>query len=467
MLEGVRILDLTDHRGEVAACLLGDLGAPVVKVEPPGGSPARHQPPFLAAADTEPASLQFAAYNANKRSIVLDPADGDDVRTLRDLVASSDIVFDSGPPGYLEEFGLAGDAILGVNPTIVRVLVTAFGSDGPRANQPASDFTLAALGGPMRLQGPPDRGPVQVSVPQAWRHTGAEAAVAALVGRTRARRSGQGQLVDVSAQVAMTWTMLNAMEAWAVQGFDFERSGSVLKLAASFDLCSECADGHVVAVPLGRTVAPLVKWMYDEGAVGPEWLDEDWDTFDFRLLSGEDTCTDFAGVYEAFQVAFGRHTKRELLTLGLDLGSTLAPVNTIADLAEFDHLAARQFWRPAQVTPEVALDGPGGFAEVDGQRLEVRRHAPSPDEHGGHIRAGFSGPPARSRRDLGSADELPLAGLKVADFSWIGVGPITAKCLADHGATVVRVESENRIDGLRNQPPFKDGEDGPNRSNFF
>ena len=62
---------------------------------------------------------------------------------------------------------------------------------------------------------------------------------------------------------------------------------------------------------------------------------------------------------------------------------------------------------------------------------------------------------------------LPFSGLRVADFSWVGVGPITAKNLADHGATVVRVESANRIDGLRVQPPFKDGESGINRSNFF
>ncbi len=466
MLDGVSILDLTDHRGEIAACLLGDLGAEVIKVEPRGGNPARWQPPLLS--DTQPgqASLQFAAYNANKQSIVLDPDIAEDLDVLRGLVAEADIVFDSGPPGYLADFGLAGDEILAVNPAVVRVLITAFGSDGPRAHQPASDLTLAALGGPMRVQGPRDQAPVQVSVPQAWRHAGAEASIAALVARARARQTGRGQLVDVSAQVAMTWTMLNAMEAWAVQGSDFERAGSTLKLAASFELCSACADGHLVAVPLGRTVGPLVKWMHDQGAVGPEWLDEDWETFDMRLLGGEAGVSDFDGVFGAFQEAFRRSTKRDLLSLGLEVGATLAPVNTLSDLADFDHLAARGFWQSAVVTPQVEVEGPGGFVAIDGVRIAVERVAPAPDEHGPSIRVRepLDVPPLAA---AGPSDELPLAGLKVADFSWIGVGPITTKCLADHGATVVRVESENHVDGLRNQPPFKEGEPGLNRSNFY
>jgi crotonobetainyl-CoA:carnitine CoA-transferase CaiB-like acyl-CoA transferase len=92
---------------------------------------------------------------------------------------------------------------------------------------------------------------------------------------------------------------------------------------------------------------------------------------------------------------------------------------------------------------------------------------PLPDEHGARLRAEprrqRRSPPDATRRD----DELPLAGVRVADFTWIAVGPITTKALADHGATVVRVETERRLDTTRAQAPFKDGQFGLNRSNFY
>ena len=88
------------------------------------------------------------------------------------------------------------------------------------------------MGGPVSLQGVPERAPVRVSVPQVWRHTGAEAAVAALVAHARMGRTGEAQFVDVSAQSAMTWTMLNGMGAAAIQGHDFERMGPLLQLGS-------------------------------------------------------------------------------------------------------------------------------------------------------------------------------------------------------------------------------------------
>jgi crotonobetainyl-CoA:carnitine CoA-transferase CaiB-like acyl-CoA transferase len=498
LLTDLRVLDLTDERGDVGPWLLGRLGADVIRVEPPGGSPTRSTPPLLERGPTERHSLHFAAYNDNKRSVVLDLATPDDRATLLELVASSEVVFDSGPPGTLRAAAFSEEELTAANPELVHVLVTPFGPDGPRADQPASELTLAALGGPMSLQGVRERAPLKVSVPQVWRHAGAEAAVAALVAYRRMEDTGRPQWVDVSAQAAMTWTMLNAMEAHEVQGFDFERMGSTVALAVELDLRRPTSDGYAVMLPIGATVAPILDWLIEEGVAPEAWRDVDWATYDHRALSGEVVDPSFDDLRHAVDTLCARNTRRYLLEQGLARGATFAPVNTLADLLATEHLDHRSFW----AEPDLALAGassagttdgteaapvrrPGVPITIDGARPTQPSAAPGLDADGPRLR----GRPHRTRRtrrpdpDVGSSggvgrcdqgserddggDRLPLTGIKVADFSWIGVGPITAKCLADHGATVVRIENENRLDGLRAQAPFAGAEFGLNRSNFY
>ena len=141
-------------------------------------------------------------------------------------------------------------------------------------------------------------------------------------------------------------------------------------------------------------------------------------------------------------------------------------MNNVRDLLALDHLERRGYWsheRDPWTGTEVRR--PGAPYVIDGRRRTRAAAVPGLDEAGPDVRAGSR----RARRGTHrpAADPFPLTGLKVADFSWIGVGPITARCLADHGATVVRVESEHRLDTTRAQAPFKDGEFGINRSNFY
>lgn len=462
LLDGLPVLDLADHRGEMTGWLLGCLGADVVKIEPPEGCPGRREGPSrLTGGD----SLQFEAYNHDKRSAVLDPVDPSSTERLRELVKASAIVIDTGPAGRLQQYGLDAAWIASLDVPVVYLQVTPFGSDGPRAGQASSELTIAALGGPLRLQGSPQRPPVPVSVPQVWRHASAEAAIAALVAHRVAVATGTPQVVDVSAQCAMTWTMLNAMEASAIQGHDFERTGATLELAMTVDLRHPAADGHVVVVPRGPTMLSLLPAMLADGIVDASWADEDWLTWDQRSIDGSPSGFTMADLNEAIDRFCIQYTKLELLERGRELGITIAPINTTADLAQFDHLDARGYWveRPSG-------RGPGMFLTADGTRGSNPGPVPAVGEHTGEVLSEIGERRARSAQRWVAPSPLPglpLAGVRVADFSWIGVGPITAKSLADHGATVVRVESANRIDGLRVQPPFKDGEFGLNRSNFF
>ncbi|MGI9615472.1 MAG: CoA transferase [Acidimicrobiales bacterium] len=456
MLTGWRVLDLTDTRGEVGSYILADLGAEVMRVEPRGGGAAEP-----AASD----DTTFSAYSANKRIVKLDGDEGLDRQRLIDLVAQADVVFDSGPPGRLASLGINRDGIVAVNDRVVVVTITPFGSDGPRADQPASELTIAALGGPVRIQGTPERAPVQMSIPQVWRHAGAEAAVAALVAHRRMLATGAAQFVDVSAQSVMTWTMLNAMEAFEVQGRDFERRGSELALTVPIQLRMEAADGYVVGVPTGRSVQFLLPWLIEEGIVGSEWADVDWARYDHDAIAGEPVAHELDEVCEAVYELCRRYPKWELFYRSIEYGATLAPLNTLADLVEFEHLDSRGFWAESASSEEGRV--PGAFFRRNSVRPAARREPAAATQA---ARSSWSSAGRRVADDNDSRNgdaSLPLAGLKVVDFSWIGVGPITAKCLADHGATVVRVESENRIDGLRHQPPYHGATPGIDRSNFF
>ena len=200
MLEPYRVLDLTDHRGEIGPMILADLGADVIRVEPPEGSEARRRGP-IAASGT---SLQFTVFNRNKRSAVLDLTTEAGRKTLLQLVAGADIVFESAPPGLLRGNGVTFDDLRAANPHIVHVMVTPYGADGPAAGRPANDLTLSAMGGQAALQGLPDRAPLRVTTPQVFRHTGAEAAAGAMIGLARMQRTGQAQFVDLSAQCSAT-----------------------------------------------------------------------------------------------------------------------------------------------------------------------------------------------------------------------------------------------------------------------
>ncbi len=469
MLSPYRVLDLTDDRGELAGMVLADLGADVIRIEPPGGSPARRKGPLLADGPESERSLQFFAYNRNKRSMVLDLGAAAGRDELLQLVAGCDFVLESSPDGLLEQNGLTFDDLRAAQPRLVHTRISAFGVEGPSAGRAASDLTIAAMGGCVSLQGVPGRPPVRVSVPQVWRHTGVEAAVASLVAHARMRRSHEAQLVDVSAQCAMTWTMLNGMGAAAVQGHDFERQGSILQLGSiSFPLVFECADGHVVIIPNASLVVSLLDWLIEDGVADESFRKEDWATYEVRVLTGREVARSPEEVVDTLRRFLRPYTKRELFERALALGGTIAPVNTIADLLDFPHLEARAFWTDARLPNGQEARVPGAFIRPSGEEQRpLRRSPPSLDEHGDEIRKELAlggrtpvAPPAEVR------DGLPLEGLKVADFSWIGVGPISAKYLADHGATVVRVESMSRPDALRLVGPHH-GKMGIDTSQFF
>ncbi|MCX7618676.1 CoA transferase [Tepidiforma sp.] len=449
MLSPYRVLDLTDERAALGPMMLANLGAEVIRIEPPGFEP-------------EPGNaLRYAVYNRGKQRVGLDLDTEEGRNRFFDLVRGADFVFENAGPGAMAARGLGHEVLLGINPRLVYVALSPFGQDGPYADFRAPDLVLAAMGGMMALNGDPDRPPVRVTVPQCWLHGAAESAVGAMVAHHLRERTGVGRFVDVSVQAAVFWTGLQAMIAHAIQGRDFERAGTALQLGTiTLPMVYRAKDGEVVVLGNGATLKPMMAWLVRDGIVPEEWLEgEEWARYDVKVLAGEPLKYGYEEVLEKLQQWIETRTKKELLEIGLASGVTFAPVTTVPEILDFVHLQVREYWRDLEVRPGVVVKAPGPWV----------RAMCGPLEFGSKVEPQGEPPPREPRQVPGGEPEgtLPFAGLKVADFSWIGVGPITGKYLADHGADVIRIETSNPPDRLRVGGPFKDGVFGPNRSQFF
>ncbi len=477
-LSGIRVLDLTTARCEIAGRILVDLGAEVIKIEPPGGCEARRMPPFEDGREAEPdGSLYWAAYGAGKRSIVLDLETGAGREQLRALAAGADVLIESFAPGRLAALGLGYEDLRALNPALVYASITPFGQSGPDAQSPATDLTIEAAGGLLSLQGDGDRPPVPVGYPQAGLHGGAQAAADAVVALVERDRSGLGQHLDVSMQACMVWTMMDASgypanEGGDKQGYGDDRAGPLPPHDSGLHLprVVEATDGHVIVtmgVNLPQRIAlnEIIAWMREDGLELPGRIESvDWDHWHEEFADpGAVPPEAVARINEAIQRAvefLGTKSKAELQERAVASGALIAPINTAVDLLADRQLAHRGYWKQVDGRPHA-----GPFARPSRTPLDRPRPAPVLGEANRLLRD-RRGPAAAAPAAAGPRTRA-FDGLKVADFSWVGVGPLLGKALADHGATVVRVESANRVETLRGAPPFKDGVRDPNRSQFF
>ncbi len=464
VLNGLRVLDLTDERGILCGKMLGDLGADVVQIEPPGGSSARRIGPF----DDSGASLFWAAYARNKRSLVLDLASEAGRARLAELARGADFLVESGATPEPSAHTL--EALARANPRLICVSIRPFGRSGPKAAWGASDLVVAAAAGVVLLQGDDDRPPVRVSCPQAFLHTGAEAAVAALVAHAERRRSGRGQHVDVSAQVAHAAATQGEILTAIVGEHPSARVGGGLRLAGNVRIrfTYPAKDGHVsITHAFGAAMGPatqrLMAWLAEIGECEAELASKDWVSFGAKLLKGEESPEVLTLAQERIAAATAKRTKRELTEIAMARRLLLAPSCTPADLLASEQFAARGFLERAD-----GITLPGRFAVLSRTPIAPARRAPARGEHGAEIGAAWAAPRAQAPAvGPARAEAAPLAGLRVLDFSWAIAGPTVGRCFADYGATVVKIESASHPDACRTVRPFLKGRFGSERSALF
>jgi crotonobetainyl-CoA:carnitine CoA-transferase CaiB-like acyl-CoA transferase len=477
VLDAYRILDLTDERGQMAGAMLAGLGAEVVLIEPPGGSPSRRVGPWLGRDRRSRRSLSHWVHNRGKRSVVLDLAgSGPDRAELRRLATGADVLIESAAPGDMTRLGLGYEELADLNPALVYVSISPFGRDGPKARWPATDLTVWASAMVLGLTGDADRAPVRISLPQAFLHAGADAAWGALLALYERGVSGLGQHIDVSAQASSLQATQGYVLAAPLRSVVPQRSAGGARLGTyDAQFIWKCRDGYVaVTVLFGAALGPftrrLMAWIHEEGYCDLHTRDLDWVGFGARLLGQDpDAAADYERLKSIVASFTANKTKDELFEEAQKRRLLITPVSTIEDVARSDQLAARSYWD--QVNDEEfaaeTFRAPGPFAKRSGPPLPILGPPPSLGRDTTDVLAAVPRAPAHLPRTSDRPGGPPLAGTKVLDLMWVIAGPAITRVMADFGATVVRVESANRIDTARTLGPFLDGIVDVERSGAF
>ena len=473
MLQHYRVLDLCEGISQFAGYLLASLGAEVIAVEPPGGVRSRYLGPFV---DDEPdaeRSLGHWAYNQGKRSVTADLTSASGRQQLLELVKSADALIEDAPVGQMASLGLGYDNLAAVNPAIVHASVTPFGSTGPRSTWAGSDLTAVAGSGFLHASGDKDRAPVRVSgVPQSFLQAAGDAAAATLIALREAQRSGLGQHVDVSAMESMTHGQPQNLSP-RVNANPIDRLAGGLSLGGiDVPMMFPCADGNTICVALmGAAFAPftqrLVEWEATEGFADEELQAVDWETVAVEVLSGQRSPEIIGKSFATHARFLATKTTEELWAAAFDRNILITPSALVSDLLTNVHFAARDFWRDTEIGDGRTARYCGPLVHFSEDAPERTPVVPALGADNGTVdtdRQPHAATVVDAVGPTSDGSELPLAGLKVVEFSWVIATPSAVRILADYGATVVKVETEGRPDTMRTVNPFVDEEAHPDNS---
>jgi crotonobetainyl-CoA:carnitine CoA-transferase CaiB-like acyl-CoA transferase len=398
-LEPYRVLDLTHAIGWTCGKLLADLGADVIKIEPPGGDLDRRIGPFHRDEPHPERSLAWFATHTNQRGITLnlDTADGQALWLV--LAQAADFVVESFPPGFMDQLGIGFRRLSELNPRLIWTSITPFGHSGPHAHYRASDLVGMAMGGLMYVCGDVDRPPVRMRPPQAYVQAGLQAAVATLLAHHYRVRSGEGQFIDVSMQHAVSETIIPTRQYWDLDRLMIERGGTSRAFGDQpRRIIFPCRDGHVAVMGVmnSREWRSVVEWLASEG-MADDLSDKVWAILVEHagpgpLAQAAVTDAELAHVDAILSRFFLKHTKAELSEGARRRRIILFPVLTARDLLEHPQLAVRDFFQPLE-HPELGetLRYPGAPYRLGETPWRLRRRAPLIGEHNEAIYGGELG----------------------------------------------------------------------------
>ena len=414
-LRGYRVLDLADELAALCGKMFADLGADVVKVEPPSGCSTRRIPPFLDERGGADGSCYFLATAAGKRSITLDLEQANGRELLARLAETADFLIESFPVGHLAGLGLSYEALAAGNPGLIYTSVTPFGDLGPGATWTAADIVGWAAGGMMAMMGAPGRPPLQVSVPQACFHAGSEAAVASMLAHLERVRSGLGQQVVVSMQAAGVWATNSETAFAALEDRSLQRSG-IVPAGGTRSSLYRCADGYIQLLIGGGMFQPtttgLLDWAREYGPLPAAVSDIDFSTWTpARNQAGDPGfVAEVAACESAIGEVLSRLTKAEISRRADENGWVVAPVATMADVAHDRQLQARGYFQNVTqpgLDRELTLAGP--FARLGASPGPSPRPAPGLGEHNADVLCGELGVGAEEFAGLQAAGVIGSA----------------------------------------------------------
>ena len=456
-LEEVRVLELGEMvSAAYASKLIGDLGAEVIKVEEPGGDPARQRGPFPDDRVDPEKSGTFLALNTNKRGLSLDLVR--DAAALRQLVAETDILIHNYPPRRMAELGIAYEPFRQLNPRLVMCSITPFGLTGPHKDYHAYELTTAHGGGWAWLSPGaserPDLPPLKAAGHQTDLQAGLTAAMVSMAAYARALETGQGEHIDLSVQEYVASFLEQNFVYYSYMGQVASRLGQ--RLLAPWGMFA-CRDGLIFMVTVEQD-----QWLRLVELMGnPEWAS--WEIFQDPFMRAQNWDVLKPYLDEWMQT----WTVEALFKAGQERRICFAPVYSLEQLPRQRQLQERNIFVEVSHPAAGTLSHLGPPYRFQDDWWQITRPAPLLGEHTQEIlnRPARSASPAA--RPQSSASRLPLAGIRVVDFSWAWAGPFCAMQLAHLGAEVIRVESQARPDLGRRVPIYPTGmEPGLNRSGY-
>jgi crotonobetainyl-CoA:carnitine CoA-transferase CaiB-like acyl-CoA transferase len=386
MLDDVRVMEVSAPETMLAGRILADLGADVVVVEPPAGSPGRRVAPFL---DDRPGlerSLTWQALNYNKRGITLDLSSSDGKALMLDLAEKFDVVIDAAGGGATSALDSIEFA-----PRTIRCTIALFGRTGPKSEYAATDFTVMAASGAPAMTGDLDRPALFFPLPQAMMEAGADAAIAALAGLIARDRDGLGQRAGVSARIsAMMGAFGQALVAGSGNPEGKRTQGAMTIAGVQVPSVYECADGFTLITigfgpVFGQMTQRLAKWAADEGRMARRVAEISWPTFIGDLSARKSSPSDLQALVDGLKSLVRSKTKAELAEASRRLRLLASPVMNMKDVAEYEQYRERGLFAPVNVDGGREIDAPARFAQFSNYSIEIKRPAPRLSEHSAEI----------------------------------------------------------------------------------
>ncbi|MGV1771351.1 CaiB/BaiF CoA transferase family protein [Agrobacterium vitis] len=371
-LSGLKVIELARIlAGPWIGQTLADLGADVIKVESPQGDDTRSWGPPFIDDGVEKAAAYFHACNRGKRSITADFTRAEDIKTLRDLIASADVVIENFKVGGLAKYGLDYDSLKELNPRLVYCSVTGFGQDGPYAQRAGYDFMIQGMSGIMDLTGEPDGAPQKIGVAFADIFTGLYGVIAIQAALAQRLQTGRGQFIDMALFDCMSAVLANQAMNYAASGIVPKRMGNNHPNIAPYQTFP-VADGHIIIAcgNDGQFVRLCGVLGLSELAVTPEFS-----TNSARVAHRDQLTTVMEDKTRQFE--------RDDLLARLEAATVPAgPINTVADLFADPQFAFRQM----KITPDgvPGIRTPIVFSDAE---LETTRRAPRLGEHTAEVLA--------------------------------------------------------------------------------
>jgi CoA:oxalate CoA-transferase len=378
-LDDLRVLDLSSGiAGPLAARLIGDFGADVIKVEPPGGEIGRRTPPFFKDDPDPEKSLFYLMLNLNKRGITLNLDTQEGATILRRLASEIDVIVESFPPGYLADRELDYASLEQENPGLIMTSITPFGQIGPYSHYKGDEITAYATSGMMAISGTVDREPLKHGGFPGLYESGMNGFLGTLVALYTRDLTGEGQQVDLSIQdIIASSLVLNQPYYSFAGGIQGRRHAE----GSNFGQVMPCKDGYFVAQPGGGVTWDGIADFFGK----PEMKEHRFADVAERVRHGPE-------LDEIILDATKDRTMAEMFkTASEQYRMLIGIVQTPEDLANCVHLAARGYFEEVEHPVIGKIKVPFHLWNMSASKAMCRRAAPLLGQHNAEVYGSLPG----------------------------------------------------------------------------